>query len=67
MPAGELWGRGHMRSISLIFLILLGFNTVAEAQPDAPRVELAGSVGILSAMPGENLTEYQDSWYGQGR
>jgi opacity protein-like surface antigen len=57
-----------MRRISWIFAILLGVSaTAAEAQSDAPKVELAGSVGILSAMPGENLTEYQDSWYGQGR
>ena len=56
-----------MRTISWIFPILLGISVVAEAQPASPKFEVGGSVGIISAMPGENLSEYGDSWYGQGR
>jgi len=69
-----------MRRNAWIFVILLGISGSAEARQSTsakatadksaqfPKVEVAGSVGILSARPGgENEDPYNDEWYGSGR
>jgi Outer membrane protein beta-barrel domain len=59
-----------MRRNAWIFIILLGIGGSAEAQTPTPypRVEVGGTVGILSAKPGgENEDPYNDEWYGSGR
>jgi opacity protein-like surface antigen len=58
-----------MRRNAWIFVILLGICSGAEAQtlPDRPKVELAASVGVITAKPDVNDSPYNDEWYGQGR
>ena len=58
-----------MRRNAYILVVVLGICGSAEARqlPDRPKVEVAGSVGVISARPGENHTMYDDDWYGQGR
>jgi hypothetical protein len=58
-----------MRRNGCVFVVLLGICASAEAQttPDRPKVEVAASIGVISASPGENNSQYDDDWYGQGR
>ena len=63
-----------MRNISWIFLILLGFAGIVEAQPSATaempkpkRWDVSGSVALFNATNGDNQTLYDDDWYGTGR
>ena len=58
-----------MRRNTCIFVVLLGICGSAEARqlPDRGKVEVGGTVGVISARPGESGTMYDDDWYGQGR
>ena len=58
-----------MRTNAWIFVILLGICGGAEAgqSPSYPKVEVAGSVGLITAKPDVNDSPYDDEWYGQGR
>ena len=58
-----------MRSDAWIFVILLGICGVAEAQPPVryPKVEVATSIGLITAKPDESDSPYNDEWYGEAR
>ena len=58
-----------MRRFTWIFGILLGIGASAEARQLAapPKLEIGGTVGVISARPEEIDVPYYQDWYAQGR
>jgi len=58
-----------MRRNAWIFVIWLGIGGVAQAQQPVryPKVEVATSVGLITAKPDESDSAYNDTWYGEAR
>ena len=58
-----------MRKISWILLVFVGIGSAAEARQSAasPKLEIGGTVGVISARPEEIDVPYYQNWYAQGR
>ena len=57
-----------MRTITSLFIVLLGACRPADAQQpaDPKKWEVAGSAALFYAAPGDQ-TQYRDHWYFEGR
>ena len=58
-----------MRKNAWIFALLIGIGSSVEAKQmtSAPRIEIGGNVGVISARPEEPDLSYYQDWYAHGR